>query len=187
MATFSFPKFASKSLLAATLLVPFFAQAGQTPFGFEIGKSVESQLRLCSEELSAMCAERLEPGEVEVFKLRGEKNVLGGREQQVFVLQKEGLIEQVQILFRSADLLFVNALLADLFGEPSLVTSSKEWDGGLEQVSHIKHWLTEDGVISLQDQTAVEGASVAYIRTQSDFERTLEAVQSEVDTKQRQL
>lgn len=176
MMTMSAFRFLSKSILAFALSFPVVAQAGQTPFGFEVGKSVASQIPSCSEESSKMCVERLEADGIEVFKLRGEKNILGGRQQQVFVLQKDGTIEQVQILFKSSDLFFVNALLAELFGEPSLVTKSKEWDGGSEQESHAKHWVAEDGVISLQDQTAVEGASVAFIRTHADFERTMEGV-----------
>lgn len=177
MATFSFYKFVSKALLASSLALPALSLAAETPFGFEVGKSVESQLPSCSEESATMCVERLETQDIEVFKLKGEKNILGGRQQQVFVLQKNKSIEQVQILFRSSDLMFVNTLLTELFGEPSLITNSKEWDGGSEQVSHSKHWVAEDGVISLQDQTAVEGASVAFIRTHEDFKRTLEGVQ----------
>lgn len=187
MTTLSLLRLVSKSVLAFSLSVPALAHAGQTPFGFEIGKSVASQIPSCSEETSRMCVERLEAEDIEVYKLRGEKNILGGRQQQVFVLQKEGSIEQVQILFKSSDLLFVNSLLAELFGEPSLVTKSKEWDGGSEQESHAKHWVAEDGVISLQDQTAVEGASVAFIRTHEDFKRTLEGVSHTESNVQLQL
>lgn len=153
------------------------ALSAETPFGFKIGDSVRSQLKSCSStQPTQPCFEVIDSlPTVSTYKLHHEKNILGGINQQVYIVEKNDVIEQVQVVFSKHSLAQVSQILLTQFGPPQIQSSQPIWIGTSEYQANLSHWLLEDGVVSLQDTLKDQNLACAVIRTQSDFDRSFSA------------
>lgn len=163
---------------AATLLVycsmkPAFA--ADTPFGFQIGIPVAGQLPECSTaDAVTMCVEPQEEDSYgKTYRLRHERNILGGSPQAVYLVETQLGIEQVQVVFPVQTVGLVKSILNHAYGEPVMQGELKLWDGYDYKPAALQHWVLEDGVITLQDKTTQGDRAVAVIRSNHDFVRTL--------------
>lgn len=151
------------------------AFAVDTPFGFQIGMPVAGQLPECSTaDAITMCVEpQDEDSFAKTYRLRHERNILGGSPQAVYLVETPKGIEQVQVVFPVQTVGLVKSILNHAFGEPALQGELKLWDGFDYKPAALQHWVLEDGVITLQDKTTQGDRAVAVIRSSQDFDRTL--------------
>lgn len=168
------PFFVQRMVICMSLITGT-SYAGETPFGFEMGKTVASQLPRCAEvDGSRQCVELTETqGTLQVYQLRQARNILGGVPQSVHVVEGSQGIEQVQVAFPIQTAQRVKALLQAAFGEPSAVMDDELMLNDCAVPTHFQHWVLEDGVITLQVSDSDSGEAYALIRTPEDFQRVL--------------
>ena len=180
----------SRILLSTAAAVPMYcstaapAFAVDTPFGFQIGAPVAGQLPECSTaDAITMCVEpQEEDAHGKTYRLRHERNILGGSPQAVYLVETQQGIEQVQVVFPVQTVGLVKSILHHAFGEPALQGELKLWDGYDYKPAALQHWVLEDGVITLQDKTTQGDRAVAVIRSNHDFDRTLPLATQAPDT-----
>ncbi|MDH4396238.1 MAG: hypothetical protein QE278_11195 [Limnobacter sp.] len=167
-------------LLSTTAAMPMYcstlpAFAADTPFGFQIGKPVADQLPECSNaDAATMCVEPQEEDAYgKTYRLRHERNILGGSPQAVYLVETQQGIAQVQVVFPTQTVGLVKSILNHAYGEPAMQGELKLWDGYGYKPAALQHWVLEDGVITLQDATTQGDRAVAVIRSNQDFDRTL--------------
>ena len=173
-------KILARVLMTAAPVLPMYcstspALAADTPFGFQIGIPVAGQLPECANSDSmTMCVEPQEEDNMgKTYRLRHERNILGGTPQAVYLVETPLGIEQVQVVFPVQTVGLVKSILNNAFGEPAMQGELKLWDGYAYKAAALQHWVLEDGVITLQDKTTQGDRAVAVIRSSHDFDRSL--------------
>lgn len=168
-------RFIELLLLCIVLNLAHTALAAETPFGFKIGESVKNQLPPCTaDQPGTLCFELVDTlPSISTYKLRGEKNILGGIAQQVYLVERNDIIEQVQVVFGKEAIESVNQLLLMQFGPPQIRSTKPVWVDRYEYQANLSHWLLEDGVVSLQDTLGQRNLACAVIRTQEDFDKSM--------------